>query len=150
TPLTGRDEEVAILQEEWEKACAGEGRAVLINAEGGMGKSRLVNMLKEHVADRSDAWLTPCQCSPYHQSTSMYPYIDLIERVVLKLDRHDAPREKLRKIEGMLVQYGHDPDDALPIFGAFHSLPPEAGYTPSPLPPAQQRRRYMDAMERIL
>ncbi|MBL0126495.1 MAG: AAA family ATPase [Flavobacteriales bacterium] len=150
TPLTGRDAEVGILIEEWKKASAGQGRAVLISAEGGMGKSRLVQMLKEHVAASSIAWLTPCQCSPYHQSTSMYPYIDLIERVVLKFERQETPREKLKKIEGMLVQYGFHIPEILPVFGAFHSLPPEAGYTPTAMDPAQQRRKYMDAMLRIL
>jgi predicted ATPase len=150
TPLTGRDTEVAELLGEWEQAAMNQGRALLIRGEGGMGKSRLVQMLKEHVANLPNAWLTPCQCSPYHQNTSMYPYIDLIERVVLKLDRSHSPRERLNKLEGMIVQYGFDPRESLPIFGAFHSLPPEAGYEASPLDPAQQRRHYMDAMRRIL
>jgi len=150
TPLTGRDEEVADLISEWEKAAAGQGRAILLAGEGGIGKSRLVHMLKEHVAGLPNAWLTPCQCSPYHQSTSMYPYIDLIERVVLKFERNDSPRERLNKLEGMIVQYGFDSGVSLPIFGAFHSLPPESGYEPSQQEPAQQRRHYMDAMRRIL
>lgn len=150
TPLTGRQDEVDLLLEEWRRACDGDGRTVLINAEGGMGKSRLVHMLKEHVAGMPAAWLTPCQCSPYHQSTSMYPFIDLIERVVLKFERHESPRDKLKKLEGMLVQYGFHIPDSLPVFGAFHSLPPEAGYVPTPLDPARQRRAYMDAMVSIL
>ncbi|MFZ1694176.1 MAG: adenylate/guanylate cyclase domain-containing protein [Flavobacteriales bacterium] len=150
TPLTGREDQVAILLSEWQKACDGDGRAVLITAEGGLGKSRLVHMLKEHVASMPNAWLTPCQCSPYHQSTAMYPYIDLIERVVLKFERHESPRDRLKKLEGMLVQYGFDPHEAMPYFGPFHSLSPEAGYVPSAMDPAQQRRKYMDAMLRIL
>jgi class 3 adenylate cyclase/predicted ATPase len=150
TPLTGRAAQVDVLMNEWGKACAGEGRAVLISAEGGLGKSRLVQVIKEHVAAMSNAWLTPCQCSPYHQSTAMYPYIDLIERVVLKIERNDPPREKLRKLEGMLVQYGFMPEEAMPYFGPFHALSPEAGYTPRVMDPAQQRRKYMDAMLRIL
>jgi class 3 adenylate cyclase/predicted ATPase len=149
TPLTGRDEEVARLLREWDEASMGKGRAVLITGEGGIGKSRLVQMLKEHVANLPNVWLTPCQCSPYHQNTSMFPYIDLIERVVLKLDRHESVRERLKKLEGMIVQYGFDSRQSLPVFGTFHSLPPEAGYEPSSMDPAQQRRHYMDAMKRI-
>ncbi len=150
TPMTGRDEETEILLREWELASQGEGRVLLMRGEAGIGKSRLVQMLKEHVASLPDAWMTPCQCSPYHQNTAMHPYIDLIERVVLKFDRSESVREKLKKLEGMLVQYGFHIPEALPIFGAFHSLPPEAGYTPSTAEPSQQRRFYMDSMLRIL
>jgi predicted ATPase len=107
-------------------------------------------MMKEHVANLPDAWMTPCQCSPYHQNTSMYPFIDLIERVVLKIHRQDSPRERLNKLEGMIVQYGLDARESLPVFAAYHSLPPEAGYEPSPMDSAQQRRHYMDSMRRIL
>ena len=150
TPLTGRDDEVADLLRHWTLAGEGQGRALLITGEGGLGKSRLVQMLKEHVANAAAAWMTPMQCSPYHQNTTMYPYIDLIERVVLKFERGDTPRERLRKLEGMIVQYGLNANEALPVFGTFHSLPPEAGYEISSMEPAQQRRYYMDAMLRIL
>lgn len=150
TPMTGRDGEMKLLLEEWEKAAAGEGRILLLLGEGGIGKSRLVQQLKEHVADLPDTWMTPCQCSPYHQNTTMYPYIDLIERVVLRFGREESARDRLKKIEGMLVQYGFHIPDILPVYGTFHSLPPEAGYIPSPLDPAQQRRKYMDSMIRIL
>ena len=150
TPLTGRDHEIDLLLGEWKRATEGEGRMLLMRGEAGIGKSRLVQMLKEHVADLPDAWMTPCQCSPYHQNTAMYPYIDLIERVVLRFDRAESARDRLKKLEGMLVQYGFHLPDSLTIFGAFHSLPPEAGYIPSTAAPAQQRRHYMDSMLRIL
>jgi hypothetical protein len=41
--------------------------------EAGIGKSRLVQVLKEHVAAEPQARLTPCQCSPYYQHTALYP-----------------------------------------------------------------------------
>lgn len=150
TPLTGRDAEAAQLRQQWERAATGRGHALLIRAEGGMGKSRLVQTLKEHVSNQPNAWLTPCQCSPYHQNTSMYPFIDLIERVVLKLDRNHSPRERLNKLEGMILQYGFDPQEFLPVFAAFHSVPPACGYEPSTLDPTGQRRQYMYAMRQIL
>src|ERR1700726_3861693 len=41
TPLVGRDEEVELLVRRWQQAKTGEGRAVLISGEPGIGKSRL-------------------------------------------------------------------------------------------------------------
>src|SRR5574341_2603443 len=70
------------------------------------GKSRLVQVLTEQVAAEPQAWLTPCQCSPYHQHSALYPMIELLERVVLRFDREESPPQKLRKLEGFLVQYG--------------------------------------------
>jgi AAA ATPase domain len=65
TPLVGREPEVALLQERWAQVKDGSGQVVLLSGEAGIGKSRLVQVLTEQVATEPQAWLTPCQCSPY-------------------------------------------------------------------------------------
>ena len=47
TPLVGREEEGALLQQRWEQVKAGQGQVVLLSGEAGIGKSRLVQVLKE-------------------------------------------------------------------------------------------------------
>ena len=49
TPLTGRDHEISLLKDRWEQALEGMGQVVLLIGEPGLGKSRLVHTLKEHV-----------------------------------------------------------------------------------------------------
>ena len=49
TPLTGRDHEISLLKDRWEQAQEGMGQVVLLIGEPGLGKSRLVYTLKEHV-----------------------------------------------------------------------------------------------------
>src|SRR5262249_55350670 len=49
TPLTGRDHEISLLKDRWEQAQEGMGQVVLLVGEPGLGKSRLVYVLKEHV-----------------------------------------------------------------------------------------------------
>src|SRR5262249_35658020 len=49
TPLVGREQEVGLLIERWEQVKAGHGHVVLLTGEAGIGKSRLVQILKEHV-----------------------------------------------------------------------------------------------------
>jgi hypothetical protein len=66
TPLVGREPEVALLRERWAQVKDGVGQVVLLSGEAGIGKSRLVQMLTEQAATEPQAWLTPCQCSPYH------------------------------------------------------------------------------------
>jgi predicted ATPase len=72
-PLVGREQEVGLLLERWAKVKDGFGQVVLLSGEVGIGKSRLVEVLKEHVATDPQAWLTPCQCSPYHHNSVLYP-----------------------------------------------------------------------------
>src|SRR6267143_2453557 len=106
TPLVGREQEVALLRARWAQVKDGMGQVVLLSGEAGIGKSRLVQVLQEQVAAEPQAWLMPCQCSPYHQHTALYPMIDLLERVALRFTREEYPQHKLHKLEGFLVQYG--------------------------------------------
>ncbi len=91
TPLVGREQEVGLLRERWAQVKEGLGQVVLLSGEAGIGKSRLVQVLEGQVAAEPQVWLTPCQCSPYHQNTALYPMIDLLERVVLQFGREESP-----------------------------------------------------------
>src|SRR5262249_2526608 len=84
----------------------------------------------EHVAAGPQAWLTPCQCAPYHQNSALYPLIDVLERVVLRLERDETPPQKLSKLEGFVVQYGLPLAEAAPLFATILSLPLSVDYVP--------------------
>ena len=150
TPLVDREPEVALLLERWGQVKDGLGQVVLLSGEAGIGKSRLVQVLKEQVATEPQAWLTPCQCSPYHQNTALYPMIELLERVALRFDREESPQQKLRKLEGLLVQYGLPLAEAVPLLAALLSLPLAADYAPLPLSPEQQKQKTLHALLTIM
>jgi class 3 adenylate cyclase/predicted ATPase len=146
TPLVGREQEVALLRERWAQVKEGVGQVVLLSGEAGIGKSRLVQVLTEQVASEPQAWLTPCQCSPYHQHTALYPMIELLERVALRFERAESPEQKLRKLEGFVVQYGLPLAEAVPLFAALLSLPLTADYAPLTLSPEQQKQQTLQAL----
>src|SRR5262245_3915788 len=146
TPLVGREQEVALLRERWAQVKDGLGQVVLLSGEAGIGKSRLVQVLKEHVAAEPQAWLTPCQCSPYHQNTALYPWTDLLERVALRFEREESPQQKLSKFEGFLVQYGLPLSETVPLFATLLSLPLTADYVPLTLSPEQQKQKTLQAL----
>jgi class 3 adenylate cyclase len=76
TPLVGREQEVGLLLERWEQVKAGHGHVVLLTGDAGIGKSRLVQMLKEHVTHEPHTrW--ECRSSPYFENTALFPVIDL-------------------------------------------------------------------------
>jgi len=150
TPLVGREPEVALLLERWAQVKDGLGQVALLSGEAGIGKSRLVQVLTEQLATEPQAWLTPCQCSPYYQNTALYPMIDLLERVVLRFEREESSPQKLRKLEGFLVQYGLPLAEAVPLFAALLSLPLDADYAPLTVSPEQHKRKTLHAFLTIL
>ncbi len=150
TPLIGREQEVGLLRERWVQVKEGIGQVVLLSGEAGIGKSRLVQVLTEQAAAEPQAWLTPCQCSPYYQNSALYPMIDLLERVVLRFEAGESPEQKLRKLEGLLVQYGLPLAEAVPLFAALLSLPLTADYAPLQLSPEQQKQRTLHALLTVL
>jgi tetratricopeptide (TPR) repeat protein len=150
TPLVGREQEVALLRERWAQVKDGLGQVVLLSGEAGIGKSRLVQVLKEYVAAEPQAWLTPCQCLPYYQNTALYPLIELLERVALRFEREESPQHRLSKLEGFLVQYGLPLQEAVPLFAALLSLPLTADYAPLNVSPEQQKQKTLHAILTIL
>src|SRR5262245_24393618 len=150
TPLIGREQEIELLRERWAQVKDGLGQVVLLSGEAGIGKSRLVQVLTEQVAAEPRAWLTPCQCSPYHQHTALYPLIDLLERVVLRFDREESVQQKVGRLEGLLVQYGLPLAEVVPLFAALLSLPLPADYAPLTASPEQQKQQTLQALLTIL
>jgi TOMM system kinase/cyclase fusion protein len=146
TPLVGREQEIGLLLERWAQVKDGLGQVVLLSGEAGIGKSRLVQVLKEHVAAEPQAWLTPCQCSPYYRNTALYPLIDLLERVALRFEREESPPQKLRKLEGFVVQYGLPLAEAVPLLASLLSLPPSADYALLTMSPEQQKQQTLHTL----
>jgi class 3 adenylate cyclase/predicted ATPase len=150
TPLVGREQEIGLLLERWAQVKAGLGQVVLLGGEPGIGKSRLVQVLKEHVASEPRAWLTPCQCLSYYQHSALYPMIDLLERVALHFEREETPQQKLSKLEGFVVQYGVPLAETVPLFAALLSLPLPPDYVPLTVSPEQQKQQTLHALLTVL
>src|SRR5262249_40029477 len=56
TPLIGREEEIAMLMRRWERARHGDGQLVLIVAEPGLGKSRLIEEFHARLRETPHTW----------------------------------------------------------------------------------------------
>jgi class 3 adenylate cyclase/predicted ATPase len=145
TPLVGRESDVALLLERWKQSQAGQGQVVLLSGEGGIGKSRLVEVLRQRVVGEGSPGLA-LRCSPYHTNSVLYPVIEHLQRVLAW--RHDeTPAATLDMLERTWEAYGLAPDEAVPLMAALLSVPiPEWRYPPVVLTPAQRRQRTMDTL----
>ena len=149
TPLVGRDQEVGLLIERWEQARHGQGQVILLSGEAGIGKSRLVQVLKDHLADEPHTrW--ECRSLSYYQNTALYPLTNLLQRA-LQWRPDDTLEEKLSKLEQALRQYRLPLGETIPLFAPLLSLPiPDDRYPPLNLSPQCQRQKTLENIVAIL
>jgi class 3 adenylate cyclase/predicted ATPase len=148
TPLVGRESEVMLLLERWEQAKDGMGQVVVLSGEAGIGKSRLVQVLKDRVAGELYTRLE-CRCSPYYQHSALHPVIELFQQA-LQWTREETAQAKLSKLELALTGYGVSLSAVVPLLAALLSLPLPERYAPLTLTPQRQKQKILDAVLTVL
>jgi DNA-binding winged helix-turn-helix (wHTH) protein/class 3 adenylate cyclase/tetratricopeptide (TPR) repeat protein len=143
-PIVGRRQEIALVLDRWAKAREGQGQAVLIAGEAGIGKSRLVQAVREQIGDDSYGWVE-LHGSAYHQNSAFHPVTELLRRA-FDFSPEDAPEEQVARLEMGLEQAGLPVEDLLPFFTDMLSLPLLQDMPPLQLSPELQRKRTLEAM----
>ena len=95
--LVNRVTELAFLEDRWAAVRQGEGQAVLLSGEPGIGKSRLVRALVTSLQATGHRILM-LQCSPYFAESPLHPAIQHLE-LSAGIDREDDPRSRLAQLE---------------------------------------------------
>ena len=142
--FVGREREIEFLLGRKELAWRGKGQVVLVTGEPGIGKSRLTEVLAEHVANEPHTTLRH-QCSPYHSGSALFPFTTLLTRSA-GITAEDTPEQRLDKLERVLVPATSAADLTVPIFAALLSIPLGNRYPPLHLSAAQQRRQTFTAL----
>ena len=148
SPLTGRDQEVGLLKDRWEHAKEDVAQLVQLGGEAGIGKSRLVLVLKEFVADDEPgraAAILEWRCSPHYQDSGLYPATDCLERI-LRLRPTDPPSARLDKLEEHLKVLRLDDPERLALFASLLSIPTEGRLPDLGLSPQRQKEKTLEAL----
>jgi class 3 adenylate cyclase len=144
TPLVGRAHEVGLLRERWAQSRDGLGQVVLLSGEAGIGKSRLVRVLAERVADESASWLM-LRCSPYPTNSAFYPVIEHLQRL-LHWYRDETPAARRATLEQALRTAGLPLAETMPLLATLLALPVPEHYPPLALSPQRQKQKTQEAL----
>jgi class 3 adenylate cyclase/predicted ATPase len=146
TPLVGRQGELALVLGRWEQATSGSGQAVLLSAEPGVGKTRLVHELRSRLPEEHAA--VTLYCSPYHTSSPLHPVIASLRRAVA-LPADASPTTVENILEGWLREQSV-PATGTPYLAHLLSVPLTASYAPLNDHPEVLRRRTLELLLSVI
>ena len=115
-PLVDRRDELTTLMRCWNQSKAGQGQAVVITAEAGMGKSRLAYAVEEQLADE-EHHLLRLQGVSFRKDTALFPAVEYI-RSAAAISHKDAADERYRKLRALTQ------DDTIDDVETFQLLAP--------------------------
>jgi class 3 adenylate cyclase/tetratricopeptide (TPR) repeat protein len=135
--FVGRTSEIGMLLERWELVKGGQGQAVFVSGEAGIGKSRLVDALEERLREDQHE-LMRLQCSPYHAASAFYPIIQRLSRLA-GFSPADDQTMRAEKFRTIIQRYGENLADVGSIYAELLSLDVGDEYKPLELS-AHQRK----------
>ncbi len=143
-PLAGRDLDIALLLDRWRLAASGEGQVVELFGEAGIGKSRLLQELRERLKEEAPTRLR-YYCSPYHVETALYPVTDQLLRAG-EIKRSDPPERQLALLEQLLAASAQNLQEAIPLVAALLSIPTGERYPKLDLMAHKQKTRTFEVL----
>ena len=100
--MVGRADELRTLRRRWDQAAAGEGNAVVVTAEAGIGKSRLLYELRESLGNHQELY---AQCVSYSNATPYLPVTEAVRRFARLSEGEDVDTRRAR-LETLMTSHG--------------------------------------------
>jgi len=147
TPFVGRERELELLLDGFERARAGRGQAFSIMGEAGVGKSRLLYEFRKAIANEDVTFLEG-KCLSYSRGVAYHPAIDLLKSNfdIRESDEDYHIRDKVKRgLKGL----GADEAHTLPYLLELLSVK-DSGIDKIPMSPESRKDRILEALKRIV
>ncbi len=146
TPFVGRERELELLLDGFERSKAGRGQAFSIWSEAGMGKSRLLYEFRKAVANENVTFMEG-KCLSYSRGVAYHPIIDLFKSS-FDVQEGDGDSDITEKVKEGLKILGADEASCLPYLLELLSVK-ESGIDEIAMSPQSKKDRMVETMIRI-
>jgi class 3 adenylate cyclase len=147
TPFVGRERELELLLDGFQRAKLGKGQAFSIISEAGCGKSRLLYEFRKAVANEDVNFLEG-KCLSYSRGVAYHPHIDILKSNfnILEEEGDQEIREKVKRGLGLI---GVEEASTLPYLLEL-LLAKDSGIDQVSMSPETRKDKIIEALKRIL
>ena len=146
TPFVGRERELELLIEGFERSKSGRGQAFFVMAEAGVGKSRLLYEFRKAVANEDVIFLEG-KCLSFSHGVAYHPIIDVLKSIFDVREEADDSEITERAKKGLKI-LGVDEEHTLPYLLKLLSVK-DSGVDKISMSPEAMKDRIIEAVKRI-
>jgi class 3 adenylate cyclase/tetratricopeptide (TPR) repeat protein len=147
TPFVGRERELELLLDGFERSKTGRGQAFSIMSEAGVGKSRLLYEFRKAVSNE-DVTFMEGKCLSYSRGVAYHPVIDIVKSN-FDITESDGDLEIREKLKRGLKVLDTDESSILPYLLGLLSVK-DSGVDPISMSPEARMDRIIGALNRII
>jgi class 3 adenylate cyclase/tetratricopeptide (TPR) repeat protein len=147
SPFVGRERELELLRDSFERVRAGRGQAVSIVAEAGLGKSRLLYEFRKSVANEDVTFLEG-RCLSYSQAVAFHLHMDLL-RANFDIREGDGDANIKEKVLKGLNLLNIDITSTLPLVLSLLGVQ-DSGLDQMPMSTEGRKDQILEALKQIV
>jgi class 3 adenylate cyclase/tetratricopeptide (TPR) repeat protein len=147
TPFVGRERELELLLDGFERSKEGRGQAISIISDAGIGKSRLLYEFRKAVTNEYVTFLEG-RCLSYSRNVAYHPVVDVL-KANFEIQDNDTDQDIREKVTRFLKAIRVDEATTLPYLLELLSVK-ESGIDKIPMSPEARKDRTLEALKRIV
>ncbi len=146
TPFVGRQRELELLLDGFDRSREGRGQAISIISEAGIGKSRLLYEFRKAVTNEDVIFLEG-RCLSYSRNVAYHPIVDIL-KANFEIQDNDTGPQIRQKVTSFLKIIQVDEPSTLPYLLELLAVK-ESGIEKMQMSPEARKDRTLEALKKI-
>jgi len=146
-PFVGRERDMELLLDGFERSKGGRGQAISIVSDAGIGKSRLLYEFRKAITNEYVTFLEG-RCLSYSRNVAYHPVVDLL-KANFDIHDNDTDQQIRKKVTAGIKILKVDETSTLPYLLELLSVK-DSGIDKIPMTPEARKERTLDALKKII